>query len=178
MDRQIFDDKLEELGVFDTIEICGLYIERGFYIVKKTIQDWFRHLLELLFEAAALVIDVIRTFFLIVLAILGPISFAISVWDGFQASMTQWITRYLSVYLWLPVSDLFSTVLARIQVLMIQRDIDKLADPSFVPDGTNTVYIIFMVIAIVGYFTIPTVANWIIQASGVYISHLRWNSTP
>ena len=30
------------------------------------------------------VIDTIRTFFLIVLSILGPIAFAISVWDGFQ----------------------------------------------------------------------------------------------
>lgn len=108
VDKAIFDEKLDELGIFDAIEICGMYIERAMYNLKKTIQNWFRNLLELLFEAAALVIDTIRTFFLVVLAILGPISFAISVWDGFQASMTQWISRYLTVYLWLPVSDLFT----------------------------------------------------------------------
>lgn len=167
VDKKSFDEKLEKLGTFDAIDKCGLYFDRMMYNTKKDIQNMFRELLELLFQAAALVIDTIRTFFLIVLAILGPIAFAISVWDGFQSSLTQWFTRYLSVYLWLPVSDLFSSVLARIQVLMLKQDINQLNDPSFIPDSSNTVYIIFMIIGIVGYFTVPTVANWIIAAGGM-----------
>lgn len=167
VDKEAFDKRLEQLGVFDAIEICGMYIERAMYNAEKAIDRWFRRLLELLFQSAALVIDTIRTFFLIVLAILGPISFAISVWDGFQASLTQWITRYLSVYLWLPVSDLFSSVLAKIQIIMLKQDIVMLEDPSYIPDGSNTVYIIFMIIGIIGYFTIPTVSNWIVQAGGM-----------
>lgn len=167
VDKEVFDTRLEELGVFDAIEISGMYIDRAMFNAKKAIQNWFKELLELLFQAAALVIDTIRTFFLIVLAILGPIAFAISVWDGFQSSLTQWITRYLSVYLWLPISDLFSSILARIQVLMLKQDIDQLTDPTFIPDSSNAVYIIFMLIGIVGYFTIPTVANWIISAGGM-----------
>ncbi|MDR3653374.1 MAG: conjugative transposon protein TraJ [Paludibacter sp.] len=165
-----FDKQLDELGWSpgDLATMTGMYIERGMYSMKKSIRDFFRELLELLFEAAALVIDTIRTFFLIVLAILGPISFAISVWDGFQSTMTQWITRYVSVYLWLPVSDLFSTILARIQVLMLQNDISQLQNnPNYSIDASNAVYIIFMIIGIVGYFTIPTVAGWIIQAGGM-----------
>ncbi len=75
--------------------------------MKKGIRDFFREILELMFQAAALVIDTIRTFFLVVLAILGPIAFAISVWDGFQSTLTQWICRYIQVYLWLPVSEIF-----------------------------------------------------------------------
>ena len=77
--------------------------------MKRAVQNFFRELLELLFNAAALVIDTLRTFFLIVLSILGPVSFAISCWDGFQASLSQWFVRYISIYLWLPVSDLFSS---------------------------------------------------------------------
>lgn len=165
-DRDTFDARLEELGVLDAAEICGMYVDKAVYGVKRSVQMFFRELLELLFQAAALVIDTIRTFFLIVLSVLGPISFAISVWEGFQATLTQWICRYLSVYLWLPVSDLFSAVLARIQTLMLQHDIERLSDPDFVPDGANSVYIIFMIIGIIGYFTIPTVANWIVQAGG------------
>jgi len=164
-----FDKQLDELGwsPSDLITMTGMYVERGMYNLQKTVRDWFRELLEILFQAAALVIDTIRTFFLIVLAILGPLAFAISVYDGFHSSLTQWITRYISVYLWLPVSDLFSSILARIQVLMLERDIQLLDDPNFIPDSSNTVYIIFMIIGIVGYFTIPTVANWIIQAGGL-----------
>ncbi len=166
VDKEVFDQRLDELGAFDAIDKLGMHVERGLYQVKKMVRDWFRELLELLFMAAALVIDTIRTFFLIVLAILGPISFAISVWDGFQSSLTQWIGRYLTVYLWLPVSDLFSSILARIQVLMLQHDIDRLSDPGFIPDGSNTVYIIFMIIGIIGYFCVPTVSKWIVQAGG------------
>lgn len=166
---EVFDKQLEDLGwtPSDLATMMGMYMDRSAYNVKKMVKDWFRELLEILFQAAALVIDTIRTFFLIVLAILGPIAFAISVYDGFQSTLTQWITRYISVYLWLPVSDLFSSILARIQVLMLQQDIEALSDPNFIPDSSNTVYIIFMIIGIVGYFTVPTVAGWIIQAGGL-----------
>lgn len=143
-----------------------MYAERSLYNMKQSVRNWFRELLETLFQAAALVIDTIRTFFLIVLAILGPISFALSVYDGFHNTLSGWIARYIGIYLWLPVSDLFSSIISRIQVLMLQQDIAKLRDPDFIPDGSNTVYIIFMLIGIVGYFTVPTVASWIIQSGG------------
>ena len=163
-----FDKKLDELGwsPSDVGTMAGMYMDRQAYKIEKAIKEWFRNLLEILFQASALVIDTIRTFFLIVLSILGPIAFAISVWDGFQSTLSQWFTRYISVYLWLPVSDLFSSMLARIQSLILERDIEMLNDPTYIPDTSNTVYIIFMIIGIVGYFTIPTVTGWIIQAGG------------
>ena len=165
-----FDKQLEELGWSpdDLVTMAGMYIERSMHQMKKGVRDFFRELLELLFQAAALVIDTLRTFFLVVLSILGPIAFAISVWDGFQSTMTQWICRYVQVYLWLPVSDMFSTILAKIQVLMLQSDIERMqADPNFSLDSSDGVYIVFMIIGIIGYFTIPTVSGWIIQAGGM-----------
>ena len=165
-----FDRQLEELGwsPSDMVTMAGMYIDRGMYNMKKSIRDFFREILELLFQAAALVIDTVRTFFLVVLAILGPIAFALSVWDGFQNTLTQWICRYIQVYLWLPVSDMFSTILAKIQVLMLQNDIERMqADPNFSLDSSDGVYIVFLCIGIIGYFTIPTVAGWIIQAGGM-----------
>lgn len=165
-----FDKQLEELGWSpeDLVTMTGMYIERSMYQMKKGVRDFFRELLELLFQAAALVIDTLRTFFLVVLSILGPIAFAISVWDGFQSTLTQWICRYVQVYLWLPVSDMFSTILAKIQVLMLLSDIERMqADPNFSLDSSDGVYIVFMLIGIIGYFTIPTVSGWIIQAGGM-----------
>ena len=165
-----FDKQLEELGWSpdDLVTMAGMYIERSMYQMKKGVRDFFRELLELLFQAAALVIDTQRTFFLVVLSILGPIAFAISVWDGFQSTLTQWICRYVQVYLWLPVSDMFSTILAKIQVLMLQSDIERMqANPNFSLDSSDGVYIVFMIIGIIGYFTIPTVSGWIIQAGGM-----------
>ena len=168
VDQGEFDKKLAELGIMDAPEIAGMYIERAFYDMKKWAQSLFRSFLEILFNAAALVIDVIRTFFLIVLAILGPIAFAISVFDGFQSTLVQWLTRYVSVYLWLPVSDLFSSILARLQSRMLESDILRMeADPTYSLDASDGVYVVFLLIGIVGFFTIPTVAGWIIQAGGL-----------
>ena len=165
-----YDKQLEELGwsPADMVTMAKMYLDRKMYEIKKGIRDFFREILELMFQAAALVIDTIRTFFLVVLAILGPVAFAISVWDGFQSTLTQWFYRYIQVYLWLPVSDIFSTILAKIQVLMLQSDIERMqTDPSFSLDSSDGVYIVFMIIGIIGYFTIPTVAGWIIQAGGM-----------
>ena len=33
-------------------------------------------------------------------------------------------------------------------------------------DASNSVYCIFMIIGIIGYFCVPTVSSWIIQAGG------------
>lgn len=179
VDKEEFDKKLDELGwsAGDLITMGGMYIDRAEYRMKQNIRRWFQELLELLFQSAGLVIDTIRTFFLIVLSILGPIAFAISVYDGFQSTLTQWITRYISVYMWLPVSDLFSSVLARIQVLMLTKDIEAMSDPTFIPDSSNMVYMVFLIIGIFGYFTIPTVANWIIMAGGVSGANRAMNTT-
>ena len=149
-----FDRQLDELGWSPDAMATrmGMYMEVGMYNLEKNIRDAFRSLLELLFAAASLLIDTVRTFFLVVLSILGPIAFAFSVWDGFQSTLSQWFTRYISVYLWLPVSDLFSCMLAKIQVLMLQNDILELQNnPNYSLDNSNSVYVIFMLIGIIGY---------------------------
>lgn len=166
VDDEVYDQKMKELGVWEMGEIISMWGERKWYDMKMWFRQLVRDFFELLFNAAALTIDTLRTFFLVVLSILGPLAFALSVYDGFQSTLTNWLSRYISVYLWLPIADLFSAVLSKIQALMLQMDIGLLKDPSYVPDGSNGVYIIFLIIGIIGYFSIPTVAGWVIQAGG------------
>lgn len=166
VDDDVYDQKMKDLGIMDTPEIISMWGERQWYDIKAWFRQVIRDFFELLFNASALVIDTIRTFFLVVLAILGPIAFAFSVYDGFHSTLTQWLSRYISVYLWLPISDLFSSILARIQVFMLQHDLELLNDPNYIPDGSDGIYIVFLIIGIIGYFTIPTVAGWVIQSGG------------
>lgn len=164
-----FDQKIEEMGIIgpeDAVTIAGMYAERAAYQTKQWFMNLFHYLMELLFHAAGLIIDTLRTFILIVLSILGPIVFGIAVWDGLAGSLTAWFSRYISVYLWLPVSSILTALLTKIQVLMIQKDIAELSDPSYVADMGSWYYIVFFLIGIVGYFCVPTVAGWIIEAGG------------
>lgn len=69
------------------------------FSLQSIVQTIMRKVMEFLFRAASLVVDTIRTFFLIVLSVLGPIAFAISVFDGFRArSCSGWpvISAYTS----------------------------------------------------------------------------------
>lgn len=166
VDDEVYDQKMKELGIWEMGEIISMWGERKWYDMKIFFRDLIRDFFEMLFNASALTIDTLRTFFLVVLSILGPLAFALSVYDGFQSTLTNWISRYISIYLWLPIADLFSALLSKIQALMLQMDIDMLRDPSYVPDASNGIYIIFFIIGIIGYFSIPSVAGWVIQAGG------------
>ncbi|MRX46953.1 conjugative transposon protein TraJ [Pedobacter puniceum] len=143
------------------------WMDKQSYNFRNTIKQWMSEVLQLLYEAAALCINTIRTFYLIVLAILGPLVFGFSVFDGFQHTLTVWIARYVNVFLWLPVANIFSSILGKIQENMLQLDISQVqssGDTFFSP--TDTAYLIFMLIGIVGYFTVPGVANYIVHAGG------------
>lgn len=137
------------------------------YNFRNSIKQWMSEVLKVLFEAAALCINTIRTFYLIVLAILGPLVFGIAVFDGFQHTLTVWIARYLNIFLWLPVANIFGGIMGKIQENMLKEDLQQIAtngDTFF--STTDTAYLIFMIIGIIGYFTVPSVANYIIHAGG------------
>lgn len=167
--NELFDAKIEEMGIIgpsDAVTIAGMYAERAAYRSKQWIMKAIQDILEFLFHAVSLIIDTLRTFILIVLSILGPIVFGISVWDGLGGSLSAWFSRYISVYLWLPVSSILTALLTKIQVLMLQKDIAQLADPTFIPEVGSWYYMAFFLIGIIGYTAVPTVAGWIIEAGG------------
>lgn len=158
------DDEGVVAGIGNDIKFA---MAKAQYNFRNSIKQWMSEVLHLLYEAAALCINTIRTFYLIVLAILGPLVFGFAVFDGFQNSLTSWLARYITVFLWLPVANLFGSIIGKIQENMLKIDIQQViqyGDTFF--SATDTAYLIFMIIGIVGYFTVPTVANYIVQAGG------------
>lgn len=137
------------------------------YNLKNSIKAWLSEILKVFYEAAALCINTIRTFHLVVLAILGPLVFGFAVFDGFQHTLTVWIARYLNVFLWLPVANIFGSIMGKIQENMLKLDINQIQDQgdTFF-SSTDMAYMIFMIIGIAGYFTVPSIANYIIHAGG------------
>lgn len=169
VDDEAWNNKIEEMGFIgpeDAITLAGMYAERTAFNAKRWFIKKVYQLSELLFHAVSLVIDTLRTFFLIVLSILGPIVFGIAVWDGLSGSLTAWFSRYISVYLWLPVSSILTALLTKIQILMLNKEIAQLQDVKYMPDSGNWYYIVFFLIGILGFFSVPTVSGWIIEAGG------------
>lgn len=142
-------------------------MSKASYNFRNSVKEWMSEVLRVLFEAASLCIDTLRTFQLVVLSILGPIVFGISVFDGFQHTLTVWLARYINIYLWLPVANIFGSIIGKIQENMLKIDIaqaGEYGDTFF--SRTDAAYLVFMIIGIVGYFTVPSVANYIVHAGG------------
>ncbi len=155
-------------GVWSAIGSGFKFIAGGFMNAFKFIFRLLMSvLLEVLYFAASLCIDTLRTFHMIVLAVLGPLALAFSCYDGFQQSLTHWLGRYINIYLWLPVANLLGAILGNIQAEMLKMDLTNLQNGTagfFSP--TDLAYLIFLVIGIIGYTTVPGLANYIVHVHG------------
>lgn len=161
--------ELDEMGLDDQTQqtLDRMNSERSSWSFKGLIFKALTWILELIFAAASVILDVLRTFYLIVLSLLGPIAFAISVFDGFQNTLVQWISKYISIYLWLPIADLFSAIIARLQSLSMRHDAELMGEGyNWYVDWSNTLNLVFMLVAVCGYLCIPSIASWVVQANG------------
>jgi conjugative transposon TraJ protein len=176
-------DKWEQLsGEADSGVFSGLSnrvkfeMAKGAYNLKNSIKVWLSQILEVLFEAAALCIDTVRTFYLVILAILGPLAFAFSVYRGLENSLSSWLSRYIHIYLWLPVANIFGSLIAQVQQEMIKVDIAQLTATGTTSFGaTDAAYIIFLLMGIVGYFTVPSITHYIVQTGSMGAKLWRTN---
>jgi Bacteroides conjugative transposon TraJ protein len=143
------------------------WADRQDYKMRYAFKQFIGEVLEVLYQAAALCINTLRTFFLIVLAILGPVVLGFAVYDGLQHTLSVWVARYINVFLWLPIANIFGTILGKIQQNMIKLDISEVqtgGDTFF--SSTDLAYFIFMIIGILGYWAVPNVANYVVHAGG------------
>lgn len=158
----------QDEGMFEGIgNDIKFAMSKASYNFRNSVKEWMSEILRILFEAAALCIDTLRTFQLIVLSILGPLVFGLAVFDGFQHTLTVWLARYINIFLWLPVANIFGSIIGKIQEKMLALDISQIneAGDTFF-SRTDAAYLVFMIIGIVGYFTVPSVANYIVHAGG------------
>lgn len=173
-------EKWEELsGAADDGAFSGLSNRVKFemsklsYNFKNQIKVWLSEILQVLFEAASLCINTIRSFYLLILAILGPLVFALAVFDGFHHVLTAWLAKYINIFLWLPIANIFGSLIGQIQQEMIKLDIAQLNSTGQTTFGeTDAAYIVFLILAIVGYTTVPSIANYVINSGGQG-SHLK-----
>lgn len=139
-------------------------MEKAMYNFKQAIKRIIHDVLEIFFEAASLLINTLRTFFLIVMAIIGPLAFGFAVFDGFQNTLTDWLSKYINYYLWLPVANILGAILGKIQSNMLKMSVNQ-ADDSFF-SSTDIGFLVFMIIGIGAFFAIPSVSNLIVATAG------------
>ncbi|PRY35047.1 conjugative transposon TraJ protein [Spirosoma oryzae] len=143
------------------VEKLHLYLNEGFW-------GFIRNLFYILFLAARLVVLTTRAFFLVVLTIVGPLTFAAAIFNGFQDSHLIWMARYVQISLWFPLANILGAIVSYVQGKVIA--IQYMEMTSAIPDEAASgefIYVVIMVVATLAYLTIPTAASYIISSSGV-----------
>lgn len=153
-----------ETGAFSGLtNALKFRMERMSYNINNGVKVVLSEIMELVYEAAALCINTLRTFELILMAILGPLVLGLTCFDGFKHLLTAWLARYVNVFLWLPVANIFGSLCGQIQIAMLKADLANAANGQTSFGATDAAYLIFLLIASVGYFCIPSITNHIIN---------------
>lgn len=158
----------DELSNWSIGNYLSLLIEKQRLYMTEGFNTFLKNLFYAFFLAARLVILTTRAFFLIVLTVIGPLAFAIAIFTGFQDSHLMWIARYVQISLWFPMANILGTIVSYLQGKVISLQYLELTNN--VPDEAQSgelIYLVFMIIATLCYFTIPTISGYIISSSGV-----------
>lgn len=162
------DQQMEDTSTWSIGQYLSLVIEKQRLYLQEGFDTLLKNLFYALFLAARLVILTSRAFFLIVLTIIGPLAFALAIFPGFQDAHVMWIARYVQISLWYPLANILGTIVSYLQGKVITLQYLEITNgvPPEAQSGP-TIYIVFMVIATLCYFTVPTISSYIISSSGV-----------
>ena len=164
--NEAYEQRLKALeGITNVGDRMSLSFDKLKYDVNQNFREWMKNTLELFHVAARLLISVLATFLLIVLSVLGPLTFGIAIFPGFGGGIAKWLGNFITISLWVPVANIFGTIMNTFQIQMLQGDIDRLNSGAGV-DSADFGYLVFLCIAIAGYLLIPYITDMLLAASG------------
>lgn len=146
----------EEESISDSI--LNSLTEAG-NVMANAITGVLTDFLILVSELALIVLNIIRGFYLIVLSLFGVFVLALSTFPTLEGSFSQWLMKYINVYLWLPIGFIFQGILGKIELMNQLRPIDEY------DAGSSTFSILVSLCTIIGFLTIPSISSWMVNAS-------------
>lgn len=158
------DNKVETSGPFGVFSMMNFAGEMMLFQLKGYARMFMYEIVSLMYYTASVCIDAARIFFLLILSLLGPIAIALSMFENFSSSLTGWLTRYIHVSLWLPVANVYGFLINEIQINLINGALVQInASGTSSVNSTDMAMLVFLLFASIGYFTIPSVASWIVH---------------
>ncbi len=131
----------------------------GLGSVKRYLMQSVYKITFMLGQIAIMVLNFVRTFFLTVLSVFGIFAIAFSAYPGFEGTFNKWLQNYINVYIWLPISYILQSIISKMYMNFNPVDVEG----QFSVD--NPTMMIFGIISIVSYATVPVMSSWMISAA-------------
>jgi hypothetical protein len=128
----------------------------------------FIFLLECFYIAARKIFLFVAYFNRIIIIVLLPLVIGLSIIPALRHLLVDWIKRYVIFYLYVPICNVLGIIINKVSLFSLKTDIARLQEnpESYNRDSLaeNIVYVGFLVLGIVGFFFIPTIAKWGVNA--------------
>ena len=171
IDDAAWDEKVREMGFIgpeDAITLAGMYAERTAFNTKRWFVKKICQASNSFYNAASLVIDTppphVHSH-----RPLHPRADRLRHrrGDGLGGSLSAWFARYISVYLWLPVSSILTALLTKNTGADDQQGHRRTTESGYVPDSGDWYYIVFFIVWHRGASSACRRSRgWIIEAGG------------
>lgn len=170
--RKLEEQKAENLKKKSLIKSIGTFIWEGAkgYFQEEIGEAILTFKYDILFPALAwlaeflggiayVIINMMSRFYLVFLAIFGPVTLALSQFTPLQSTFRDWIARYISVGLWPAMANLLRYLNNFIIVKM---------NSSF-GDSFDAALVMFLAVIMITYFyfEIPEISEYIVSGGGV-----------
>jgi hypothetical protein len=152
LSKYLSNDSSEDNKILSDIDNNNGYVEAAITNAISNILLSFSNL-------AVIILNIVRTFFLIVLSVFGIFVIALSAYPTLEGSFTQWLTKYINIYLWLPIGYLLQSILLKVQLSYVEASVDDAGA------GLSIMTILISLCSIIGFATVPTLSSWMINAA-------------
>ncbi|QMU26564.1 plasmid transfer protein (plasmid) [Adhaeribacter swui] len=172
-------DWMEKLG----IDLSPLLDKmKGYYLmltaqINFAFMRLFEYIVIIIFQFCIYIIFLFQIIFAAILVILGPFSFALSIFPGFRDSYLTWIGRYISVGLYSTIAYIIMTISFVLVRYGQEREIEVLKavlenEELFIAyvgssSGHISFYLVSLLMAALAMLCIPVISTWIINTTGV-----------
>ncbi len=120
-------------------------------------------LLSILVKLVQYVLLAVSNVYLIVLGLIGPFVFALSLMPGFDNNISVWVARYIQISFWCPMAALVDFVNFKLKDAMFAA---FWTAPDAAQMGFPLHLIVMDVVTLVCLLAVPQMASWVIAGSG------------
>ncbi|MEC3881831.1 type IV secretion system protein [Parapedobacter sp. 10938] len=151
---EVLEEKSGEDGssLFDQAKYLMTLASNPMTFLPNLVKAILTSVLNLMLSACLLIIYVLSALYIKVLYIFGPFSIGISIIPGFENSISNWFQKYITYCLWIPIANTVTT-------LLIETYNAYLSGYGGIGATNAAGLIMFMVIGIIIYLSVPKLAS-------------------
>ena len=121
-------------------------------MVMNNVGNIISALISVIVKLVQYILLAVSSIYLIILGLIGPFVFALSLMPGFQNNISVWIARYIQISFWCPMAALIDFVNFKL------KDASQLGFPLHL--------IVMDLVTLICLLAVPQMASWIISGSG------------